>query len=149
MYVLLIIIACLAVLYVFQNKLESFVNNSSPLKELTKHAQVKRVNVEKFMSNSNNQATVIEVDAVGKIYKYGDEIYQCEGGPFKIQHSEYRSKYDATSCIPCQNPPKCNEQNSKCINENTYYYTLDNCVQNGNCRLGEDQINLSPIKGMY
>jgi hypothetical protein len=153
MYVLLIIIACLAVLYVFQNKLESFVNNGRSVKEIAKkmprpQPQVKRVNVEKFTSNRNNQATVIEVESAGKTNKYGDEIYQCEGGPFKIQYPEYRSKYDATRCIPCQNPPKCNGQNSKCMNENTYYYTLDNCVQDGNCRLGEDQINLSPIKGM-
>ena len=141
MYVLLIIIACLALLYVFQNKLESFVNSGG------NPPQVKRVHVEKFTSNRNNQPTV-KVESAGKTNKYGDEIYQCEGGPFKIQYPEYRSKYDSNRCIPCQNQPKCNGQNSNCIDENTYYYTLDNCVQDGNCRLVEDQVNLSPIKGM-
>ena len=77
MYVLLIILACLALLYVFQNKLESFVNSGG------NPPQVKRVHVEKFTSNRNNQPTV-KVESAGKTNKYGDEIYQCEGGPFKF-----------------------------------------------------------------
>mgnify|MGYP006183648415 CR=1 FL=1 len=143
MYILLVIIALLAILYVFQNKLETFVNNGTVPRKLPK---VKRVNVEKFSTNRANQ-DLIEI-TTSKQNKYGDEIYQCEGGPYKINHPEYRSKYDSTTCIPCQNPPKCNQLSDKCIDENTFYTTLDNCVQNGTCRLSEDQINLSPIKGM-
>ena len=36
---------------------------------------------------------------------------------FRNYDFAYRSKYDSTGCIPCLNPPKCNNHNYKCINE--------------------------------
>lgn len=138
MYFILFLLAGVILLYLYYCNTEKFANTRS-------NSKVRRLELEKFQNNTN---TTNNTKSCNKSNKYSDEIYQCEGGPFKIQHPEYRSKYDATLCIPCENPPKCNQSNYNCIDENTFYYILDNCTQDGNCRLGEDHINLSPVKDM-
>lgn len=125
MFVLLFIAVLLVVLFVFKQKVETFTNNN-------------------IYNGGENKPQVNKVTK--KANKYGDEIYQCEGGPYKIDHAPYRSKYDSTTCIPCQNPPICGDHSIKCMNENTFYNTLDNCVEDGNCRLVEDELNMLPIK---
>ena len=86
-------------------------------------SKVQRIN------NSNKNAKNANSDKKQpKVNEYGDEIYQCEGGPHKFNNSIYRSKYDSNTCIPCYNPPKCSDLNAHCIDENTLYNTMGQTV---------------------
>ena len=58
----------------------------------------------------------------------------------------YPSKYSINNCVSCENPRKKSEIKISNFNENTYYHVLDNCVQSGKCRIGEDPINMFPTK---
>ena len=80
--------------------------------------------------------------------KYNDEVNTCKQKNYKFKNYDfaYRSKYDATGCIPCKHPPKCSEHNYKCIDEQTGYNVQDNCVEDGICRINEDVINMFPVK---
>jgi hypothetical protein len=120
MYILLFIVALLVILFVFQSNVESFTNTN------------------KCDNLDNNIKKMSKVRKVG--IQYENEIPHFSS---KIP-GVYRSQFDSTQCTPCENPPSCSEHNSKCINENTYYNTLDNCVEDGTCRLGEDVVNLFP-----
>ena len=58
----------------------------------------------------------------------------------------YPSKYSSNNCVSCENPRKQSEIKISNFNEKTYYHVLDNCVQSGKCRIGEDPINMFPTK---
>lgn len=125
MYFILSIILIFVVLFVLNNKVESFTNHNS--------------NNCNTSVNSNSTLTRIDIN------KYNNNI-PCKKNntstPFK--NVKFYNKYDAT--MPCQNPSICSEHSLKCMNENTFYYTMDNCVQDGSCRLSEDPVNLFPTK---
>jgi hypothetical protein len=99
---------------------------------------LKPINTEESFSNKNTQN--ISNTSNGP---YGDEVYQCNKKN-KFQKVNFTSKYDSNNCIPCKNPPICDTQSMKCMTDSTFYYTMDNCVQDGTCRLPEDPINLFP-----
>ena len=153
MYVLFFIAILLVVLYVFKQQVETFTNigvNTPTVQKVNKNNTNNKNNKNNKnnnnKNNNNKHNTNNKNKNTPKVNEYGDEIYQCEGGPYKFNNSSYISKYDCTRCVPCKNPPKCNEHTMKCIDENTFYNTLDNCVEDGTCRLVEDEINMSPIR---
>jgi hypothetical protein len=129
MYILLFIVVLLIVLFVMKTNVEV-----EPFKNMFKHPfkQVKRVD---FVNNKNKQHTN-EIN----VYKNKNKKNNFQNYDFA-----YRSKYDASGCISCLNPPKCNQTNYKCINELTNYNIQDNCVETGQCRINEDVINMFPV----
>ena len=128
MYILLFIVVLLVVLFVMKTniKVETFKNIGKKT-----FSQVRRLN---FENNKNKQ--------------HNDETDLCKNKKptFRNYDFAYRSKYDASGCIPCLNPPKCNQHNYKCVNELTGYNVQDNCVEEGQCRINEDVINMFPVK---
>ena len=127
MYILLFIVVLLVVLFIMKSnvQVETFKNIGKNV-----FSQVRRVD----FTNNNN--------------KYNDEINTCKQKNHKFKNYDfaYRSKYDATGCIPCKHPPKCSEHNYKCVDEQTGYNVQDNCVEDGICRINEDVINMFPVK---
>lgn len=128
MYILLFIVILLVVLFIMKSnvQVETFKNIGKNV-----FSQVRRVD---FTNNNNT--------------KYNDEVNTCKQKTHKFKNYDfaYRSKYDATGCIPCKNPPKCSEHNYKCVDEQTGYNIQDNCVEDGICRINEDVINMFPVK---
>lgn len=128
MYILLFIVVLLVILFIMKSnvQVETFKNIGKKV-----FSQVRRVD---FNTNKNN--------------KHNNEVNTCkqQNHKFKNYDFAYRSKYDATGCIPCKNPPKCSEHNYKCVDEQTGYNVQDNCVEDGICRINEDVINMFPVK---
>ena len=128
MYILLFIIVLLVILFIMKSnvQIETFKNIGKNV-----FSQVRRVD---FTNNNNN--------------KYNDEVNTCKQKNHKFKNYDfaYRSKYDATGCISCKNPPKCSDHNYKCVDEQTGYNVQDNCVEDGICRINEDVINMFPVK---
>lgn len=130
MYILLFIVVLLVILFIMKSNIqvETFKNIGKKV-----FSQVRRVD---FNTNTNTNN------------KYNDEVNTCKQPNHKFKNYDfaYRSKYDATGCIPCKNPPKCSEHNYKCVDEQTGYNVQDNCVEDGICRINEDVINMFPVK---
>ena len=130
MYILLFIVVLLVILFIMKSNIqvETFKNIGKKV-----FSQVRRVD---FNTNTNTNN------------KYNDEVNICKQPNHKFKNYDfaYRSKYDATGCIPCKNPPKCSEHNYKCVDEQTGYNVQDNCVEDGICRINEDVINMFPVK---
>jgi hypothetical protein len=128
MYILLFIVVLLVILFIMKSnvQVETFTNIGKNV-----FSQVRHVD---FTNNNNN--------------KYNNEVNTCEQKKHKFKNYDfaYRSKYDATGCIPCKTPPKCSEHNYKCVDEQTGYNVQDNCVEDGICRINEDVINMYPVK---
>jgi hypothetical protein len=126
MYFILSMILLFAVLFVVSHvtpsPLEKFNNN----------------NARNNTTNKNNQSTLSKMNTGPP----NDGIPCAQKTP--IKQVQFYNKYDATGCIKCPNPPKCANNNTDCYTENTFYYTLDNCIQEGNCRLPEDPVNMFP-----
>lgn len=131
MYIFLFIAVLLVILFIMKSsnvKIESFKN-------IGKHVfnQVRKVD----FNTLNNKQMVHE-----------NEVNTCKDTNHKFKNYDfaYRSKYDATTCIKCKNPPKCSEHNYKCVNEKSGYNVQDNCTEDGICRINEDVINMFPVK---
>jgi len=133
MYILLFIVVLLVILFIMKSnvQVETFKNIGKKA-----FSQVRRVDFTNNNTNKNNNN------------KYNNEVDTCKQKNHKFKNYDfaYRSKYDATGCIPCKNPPKCSEHNYKCVDEQTGYNVQDNCVEDGICRINEDVINMFPVK---
>ena len=131
MFILLVTIALFVILFIMKSnvEIESFKNIGRNV-----FSQVRRVDLKQQTNNNKDIA-------------HNDEFNNCGKKKHKFTNNlVYRSKYDATGCIPCYHPPKCSEHNYKCIDDKTGYNVLDNCVEDGICRINEDVINMFPVK---
>jgi hypothetical protein len=133
MYILLFIVILLVILFIMRSsninvKMESFKNIGKNV-----FSQVRKVD---FNTLNNKHIT------------HENEVNTCKNTTYRFKNYDfaYRSKYDATTCIKCKNPPKCSEHNYKCIDEKSGYNIQDNCTEDGVCRINEDVINMFPVK---
>ena len=136
MYILLFIVVLLVILFIMKSnvQVETFKNIGKNV-----FSQVRRVDFRKNNTSNNNNHNN---------HNNHNEVDTCKHKNYKFKNYDfaYRSKYDATGCIPCKNPPKCSDHNYKCVDEQTGYNVQDNCVEDGICRINEDVINMFPVK---
>ena len=100
-----------------------------------------------FNNKNHNKEVNKHINKNKEVNKHtNDNTNQCNKSDFKFKNNSYHSKYDSTRCIPHKAVRKNANHTYKCINENTGYNVLDNCIIDGNCRINEDVINMFPVK---